>query len=158
MTRLVDLDDIAGLERAWSEVERLRAVRTLDPELRADIMRHVDRLDPDVAAPILDALDRLPPAVVLEAYFETIVPNRPTIGAFPRLSTADAPDPGRWIREDPQRLAAVIQEMARFTDDRRAIAQAALDLADGVGIEEELADRIVSEALRDLNGGRSDAR
>ncbi len=82
MTRLVDLDDVAGLERAWFELERVRAIRAIDPPLRENILRHVNRLAPDVAAPILAALDEVHPALVLAVHFETIVPNRPTIGAF----------------------------------------------------------------------------
>lgn len=72
--RLVDLDDIAGLERAWCELERVRAIRALDPRLRENILRHVDRLPPDAAAPIRAALDQMHPDAVLAAYFDTIVP------------------------------------------------------------------------------------
>jgi len=84
----VDLNDIAGLERAWSELERVRAIRAIDPPLREAILRHVDRLEPAVAEPIRIALDQAHPEVVLAAYFTDIVPNRPTIGAFMRARAA----------------------------------------------------------------------
>ncbi len=79
--RLVDLDDLAGLERAWAELERVRSIRAVDPELREDILRRLDQIDPVTAAPVRAALDRMHPEMVLEAFFRTICPNRSTIGA-----------------------------------------------------------------------------
>jgi hypothetical protein len=88
IVRLVDLDDLTGLERAWGELERLHALRAIDPELRANIERHLDQLDPADAAPIRAALDEIHPEAVLEVHFKTIVPNRPVIGALaPRRPT-----------------------------------------------------------------------
>ncbi len=75
--RLVDLNDIAGLERAWAELEAVRAVRAIDPELRANIERRLDRLDPDVAEPLRTDLDRIHPDAFLAAHFETLVPRGP---------------------------------------------------------------------------------
>ena len=41
--------------------------------------------------------------------------------------------------------------MGRFTNDLKRIASAVLDLADKLGIPEDVADRIVSDALHALN-------
>lgn len=72
MSRPVDLDSIDGLERAWAQLERRRAVRALDPELRAAIIRRCAYLPADVAAPVLVALDEAHPAAVLEAHFAAL--------------------------------------------------------------------------------------
>ncbi len=79
--RWVSLDDIGGLEQAWHELERVRQIRSLDPELRSCIERRLDLLDPAVAAPVRRDLDLQHPELVLEVHFRTICPNRPTIGA-----------------------------------------------------------------------------
>ena len=86
--RLVDLDDAPGLELAWMALERRRAVRRIDPELRETIARRCAQLAPSVAGPILAELDELSPALVLEGHFEALVPDRPTLGA--RCSVAEA--------------------------------------------------------------------
>jgi len=80
--RLVDLDDLAGLERAWSEIEHARAIRAIDPELRANIERRLDALAPDLAAPLRADLDRLHPDAWLLLHVEEVVPNMPAFGAF----------------------------------------------------------------------------
>jgi hypothetical protein len=82
--RVVDLDDITGLERAWSELERLHAIRDADPELREAILRRCEHLDAVVAAPILAALDEVHPEAVIEAHFKSLAPNRATIGTIRR--------------------------------------------------------------------------
>lgn len=71
MTRAVtiDLDDPGDVERVWQALERRRAVRDADPELRAILLRRCDQMDPGVAEPIRDALDELVPEAVLEAFF-----------------------------------------------------------------------------------------
>ena len=97
MSRLVevDLDDAAGLELLWMELRRHRAIREADPELRHAILRRVDGMT-DTVVPIdsrdeiLRALDRVHPAVVLEAFFTTLVPDRETIGAVRRRRMAEA--------------------------------------------------------------------
>jgi hypothetical protein len=68
----VDLDDAAGLEFAWMELERRRAIRRIDPELRAVILRRCERLTPDVAAPVRVALDEMHPELVLEVFFDNL--------------------------------------------------------------------------------------
>lgn len=86
------------------------------------------------------------------------VPARVSSGkyppAFPRHGLPDAPDAAELLRQDPSRLAAVAHEMARFSTDLRAICQAAIDLADGVGIEEAVADQVVGHAIREIRAGR----
>jgi hypothetical protein len=84
VTRLVDLDDAAGLELAWMELRRRHAIRDADPALRHAILRRCDRLDQAVAQPIRDALDELHPEVVLAAFLDVLAPDRPTIGAVIR--------------------------------------------------------------------------
>jgi hypothetical protein len=74
---LVDLDNVADIERVWSELQRVHAIRAIDPELRANIERHLDQLDADVAAPVRVALDQMHPETVLAIYFEVIVSKRP---------------------------------------------------------------------------------
>jgi hypothetical protein len=90
VTRLVDLDDVAGLERAWAELERLRYVRMADPDLRAGILRRLDHLDATVAEVIRTALDEWHPAVVLDAFCWDLVPEGPTIGVYRRLRALEA--------------------------------------------------------------------
>jgi len=72
VTRLVDLDSVGGLEQAWSELERRRRLRAVDPELRAAIIRRCEYLSSDLAAPILVALDEIHPEAVLEAHFAVL--------------------------------------------------------------------------------------
>jgi hypothetical protein len=84
MTRLVDLDDAAAVELAWMQLERRRAVRNIDPELRSLIRKRCERIAGDIAAPILAELDELHPGLVLEVHYQVLVPNRATIGAIRR--------------------------------------------------------------------------
>ena len=86
--------------------------------------------------------------------------DRPTIGfylrqpGFPRREVPTGPTPADWIAEDPHRLASIVREMSRFTDDRLRIAEAATSVADSVGIGEDVADPIIAEALRALSRER----
>lgn len=167
-----DLDAIGltELERITASLDRLRAHRRIDPELRAAILRRVDeaeaagRLSVDDATTIRTQLDAVTPAAVLAGTWESVVPPDvlfgPTIGAFPRRTTADVPEPVEWIRRDPARLAHVVAEMARFTSDLKRVAVEVLRLADGLGIPEETADTIVTGALSALakQGARRDHR
>ncbi len=84
----VDLDDIRDLERVWGALRWRRAIRDVDPPLRAAIRRRCDRLNAEVAAPIHDALDEVHPGIVLENWFTTLVPDFPTIGAVRRQRAA----------------------------------------------------------------------
>lgn len=66
------------------ELRQIRAIREADPPLRESILRRCERLDADLVAPIFRELDEVHPAVVLEAHFQTLAPNGPTIGAVLR--------------------------------------------------------------------------
>jgi len=83
-TVVLDLDDPGDVERVWQALERRRALRRIDPELRQAIARRCDTLAPSTAAPILEALEELHPEVVLEAHFRELVGDRPTLGAIRR--------------------------------------------------------------------------
>jgi hypothetical protein len=155
--RLVSLDDIAGLESAWHELRRAHEIKTADPELRRNIERAVTialndgRLTEDQATEISAELETTTPPVVLEAHWRELIPNRPTLGAFPRHEIGPAPDLGEWYRADPERLRRLVAEMGRFSTDLSKIAAVALDAADKFGIPEDVADRIISDALHALN-------
>jgi hypothetical protein len=89
VTRMVDLDDAAGLELAWQELSRRRAVREIDPPLREAILRRCERLPSSAAASIRADLDELHPAVVLETHFGALIPkDMPTVGAVRRRREA----------------------------------------------------------------------
>lgn len=90
MTRLVDLDDIAGLERAWAELQHLYAVRTADPELREAILARLDGLDAPLAEAIRMALDRFQPAVVLDGFVDWLTPDIKTVGFYRRCRALEA--------------------------------------------------------------------
>lgn len=151
----LDIADPCAVEKVWNEIERRHAARTVDPELRRSILARLGDIDPAVADEIRQELGEMAPAVVLQAHLEELVPDKQALGAFPRRETLEAPTATEWLAEDPRRLAGVVREMSRFTTDRRLVVAAVLDLADAVGIEQGLADRIVCGALKSLKGGRS---
>jgi hypothetical protein len=153
----VDLDapDIAELESLWRELERRHAIRNADPKLRAAVIRRTNaaladgRLDESGAAEIQAEIDKALPAVVLEAHFGELVSDCPALGAYARRSSPEAPTADERLREDPERrLSNVVQEMRCFGDELQRIIEAALDLADRLGIDELQADDIVAAALR----------
>lgn len=153
------LSDLANLSpdqvlALWSKVEKAKATREADPELRAAILRRAEALDPSFAAQMRDQLDEAHPAVVLEAHFRDLIADMPALGsfagAFPRRDRVVIPTPTEWLADDPRRLAGVVAEMGRFTEDRAKIVAGALALADTAGIDAELADRVVCAALRTL--------
>jgi hypothetical protein len=78
--------------------------------------------------------------------------DRPVIGAFPMRTTVDSPTAAEWIREDPRRLAAVVMEMLRFTADVVKVARTSLELAERLGIDENLAVEVVAEGIRHSHG------
>lgn len=152
----IDLDSLNADQvlELWSRVEKAKATRDADPELRTAILKRCGQLnDRDLGATIRKELDEASPAVVLEAHFAELVPNRPALGAFrgawPRRARLDTPSADEWLKEDPRRLAGVVVEMRRFSSDLPKIVQSVLDLADSLSIEADLADRIVTGALRD---------
>jgi hypothetical protein len=153
--RLLELpaDDLcAVVDRA----EAIRAHRSIDPDLRSDVLRAVDRA---VAAGRLPAaranlvraeLDHSTPAAVLEAHADELIEDRPTLGAFPRAREGvEAPNLDEWLRSDPRRLGNVVREAIRFGGDLKSAVAAILAEADRLGIDPDVADEIVTSALRD---------
>ncbi|MHB1845328.1 MAG: hypothetical protein ACYCWW_10910 [Deltaproteobacteria bacterium] len=143
-------DDLA---RLWDAARRVHQARSVDPELRAALLGRLDELeDRDLAERVRAELDEAAPAAVLEAHWPEIVPNRPALGtfagAFPRRNRVVVPTASEWIADDPERLAGVVAEMARFSSDWRAIADATAKLADQAGIAEDVADAVIVQALR----------
>jgi len=140
--------------RVYADLERAADMRQVDPKLRADILRCADealadgRLAEAEAEAIRCQLDEAHPGAVLEQWWRKLVKNRPSIGAFPRRTTPTVPTAGEWLKDNPQRLAGVVREMRRFSDDVPKIVNSVLELADRAAIDAELADRIVCGALR----------
>lgn len=153
MTRVVDLDDIAGLERAFHEIQHLMRIRESDPELRIDIERLLDGLCPSLTSQVRAELDEAIPAVVLEARWRDLIPNKFTLGSFPPGEGTAASSGSVRTEDSPHCLSGVVREMARFTDNLRLIAEGALKFADQLGIDEQEADEIVCTTLRAIYGG-----
>ncbi len=154
--RLTDEQLAAALERIAAEQDRRHAARELDPDLWYALRRRCDELEqrnPHLASEIRRLLDEISPKVVAAEYWRELVPDRPALGhylrAFPRRDLLTAPSADDWLRADPRRLAGVVVEMRRFSNDLPGIVRAVLALADGAGIDAELADRIVCAALRE---------
>ena len=130
MTRLVDVDDTPA--ETLFQLASNRRLQELTPPSPP-----TSTPDPETGA----AFDRL------------VYAPRPALGAFPRRDTPDAPSVDQWLRDDPRRLAGVIVEAARFTDDLKCIVVGVTNLADRVGIDEEEADKIIAAAIRLLQRG-----
>lgn len=86
----VDVDSTEGLEALWVELRNRRAVRDADPPLREAIQRRCERLSAEEGSPILRDLDEVHPNVVLESWFQILVPNMPTVGWWRRHRWAAA--------------------------------------------------------------------
>ena len=86
--RWVKLDDVAGLERAVAELERLRYLREIDPPLREAILVRLGKLNPPHTREIRAALDEMLPAAVLMSYWRELIPDRPALGAYRRARMA----------------------------------------------------------------------
>jgi len=160
MSRLVDLDDAVGLQRAFDELQRAHDLHKIDPELRADIERTIDegvvagRLANEDAARMRSELDEVAPAAMLAANVKTLIENKPTIGyyrrAFPTRSSAEISDISGWLAADPSRIVGIVVEAARFSSDWLKIAEHATQLADAAGIDADAADRIIVDAIRSV--------
>lgn len=162
MSRLVDLDDIPGLESAIAELQRLDDLRKVDPELRADIERVIsealadNRIANEDATRLRHDLDEITPAAMLAANFHELVPNRPALGAYKHLRyELPKVDPLAEVRQrdhdDPTRLRGLVREIATFTDDREQIVRAAVAHAEACGISEETFVPIIAAALAGVN-------
>ena len=157
--REVDFDNADDVARVWAEMQLRHAAREAAPELHAAIARKVDealaegRLSEARAAEIRADLDRAHPRAVLLGFYRELVPDRPALGAFPRAHREPV-DLDAWYREDPLRLAAIVVEMRRFTSDLPRIVEAVLDIADRAGVPADVADSVVTDALRPQGGRR----
>jgi len=160
---LVDLDDAAVLQQAIDKLQRAHDLRKIDPELRADIERTIGegvaagRITDEDAARLRRELDEVAPAVMLEANFKQLVPNRKTIGHYakglPAKSTFDPlQEVYKMDREDPTRLRALFREMAIFTDDAERIVAGAVAHARKCGIPEQVFEPIIANELREMKG------
>lgn len=163
MTRLVDLDDVAGLERAWRELEALREARAADPELRSACLRTLDaaeaagRIDSGRRSVLAAELERQHPEVWLDSHYLGVVPPRVTVGRIRREwghRPPDARDLLAELRDDPTRLRLVVAEASRFTSDWERVVEGVLELADRARIPAAVADAEVAGAVRALRGGR----
>ncbi len=158
----VDLDrarvmlDAPGeyLEKLWARVNDLAEHRKIQPELRAGILRVAEQIDPALAEQLRHELDEATSAAVLEAHQDELIPDRPTLGAFPTSDRLTAPSIEDWLREDPTRLRGVTFEVARFTKDDRAVATSVLTLANALEIDLKLAGDVVAHALIDVHAAR----
>jgi len=80
--------------------------------------------------------------------------NKPALGAFPRRETLEDPIAEEIYREHPERLAALVTEMLRFsTDERRAIAVAS-EFAAELGIPDDVAEAALVAGVRLARGRR----
>ncbi len=145
------------LERLWQKVDDLAKHRRIDPELRADILRVAEQIDPALAEQLERELDLAAPAVVLAAHEDELVPNRPTVGAFPPADNITAPSIEDWFREDPTRLRGLVLEASRFTTDEKLVVEGVLELAFRIGIDRQLAVDVTTHALIDSRTRRSEA-
>lgn len=132
--------------RLWERVARVKAVRSASPELRQAILDHVDDLGPEVAAEVRSALEHSHPVAVVVSFW----PDKPALGAFPKPEHR-APDPVAWFGAT-RILEQFVKEMTLFTKDRRRVVDAAIELADQLGVPQDEADRIIAGIVR---GGRN---
>jgi hypothetical protein len=166
MSRLLDLDRLSTadlnalgveqLQRIVDTLARLREHQEVEPELRATILRRVaealscGRITDEQAQAIRAELDEVVPSVVLQGHLEELVDlNRPALGAFPRQKPARALDLEAFYRKDPLLLAELVRAGLRFGGDIRHIVQSVLAEADRLGIDPEVADKVVLQAVRE---------
>ncbi len=145
------------LANLWLKVDSLWRHRQIDPELRRDILRVAAKVAPELVAKLERELDEAVPAAVLEAHFNELIEDRPTLGAFPSASNITAPSIEAWFVEDPRRLRGLVLEAYRFTSDERAIVQSVLGFAYKLGIDLAMAKDIVTHALIDARARHDEA-
>jgi len=154
MARLVDLDDIPGLEQAVAELRRVQDARDKDPAYLATVIKRTaealdaGRITQTEADSIRRDLDLMHPGIVADAWVKKLMPNRKALGAFPRRERPiDRTPVVTYVAENPRRLIPVVREMARFGHDETTTLQAAADLASAAGIPDEIAEPILIEGL-----------
>ena len=81
-------------------------------------------------------------------HWRETIPDRPTIGAFPRRQRIEDPLPDEWIKEAPRRLAGIVGEMRRFCADEGRVAEVVAGIARRLEIDEELAIEAIAEGIR----------
>jgi hypothetical protein len=152
VTRLVDLDDLAGLQAAWVELERVRAIRAVDPELRATILRRLDHIDPADAEPIRAALDELHPEVVLAVHFKTIT------ASLRRKAPAGGEAVGRQqpplprSPSNPVVYTKVLRDMVEVGWPEEVAAKAVANMATRDGLDADVVVELVTEVLYQKKG------
>jgi hypothetical protein len=132
--------------RLWERVARVKAVRSASPELRQAILDHVDELGPEVAAEVRAALEHSHPVAVVVSFW----PDKPALGAFPKPERS-APDPVA-VFGATRLLDQFVREMLVFTRDRQRVVNAAIELADQLGVPQPEADAIIAGVV---HGGRN---
>ena len=164
--RLVDLDDIAGLESAVAELDRVHRIRQADPDLRANIMRALDkaveigRLSEGDADLIRAELDDAEPAVVLEAHWSELVPDRAAAGAFTRRECDTAPNAvavvSQRVVDDPVTwLGYLVDTGLGLFDKPETIANVVLTVALRAGMPVDMAKSAVRQALSGGSDGNA---
>jgi hypothetical protein len=98
------------LEALWQKVNDLAKHRKIQPELRRSILRVAAQVDPTLAEQISRELDEAVPGAVIEAHQDELIPNKPTLGAFPSPAKLEGASLEGWLREDPRRLRGVVFE------------------------------------------------
>jgi hypothetical protein len=154
MTRMVDLDDIPGLEQAVAELRRVQDARDKDPAYRKTVLNRTaealdaGRITQTEADSIRRDLDLMHPGIVADAWVKKLMPNRRVLGAFPRRERPiDRTPVVTYVAENPRRLIPILREMARFGHDETTSLQAAADLAAAAGVPDDVAEPILLEGL-----------
>jgi hypothetical protein len=71
--------------------------------------------------------------------------DRPALGAY-RKPELPVPDPVAWFGAE-RLFRTAVQEMVQFTTDQRRVADAGVELAAELGIDPDVAGRIIVDAL-----------
>jgi hypothetical protein len=158
----INLDNADDVARAWSEVERVLAVRATDPELRVALASATDRalaaerIDEATADRIRDEMDEMSPAAVLEAHASELIedralgevsspPTRPVILVADELRAR--------LRQDPGNLRHVVAFARGITTDTRRLVELSLAVSDAAGIDRDVAEKIILVELREPSRG-----
>jgi hypothetical protein len=159
---VIDLDDADSIARAWSEIERVLAVRATDPELRVALASATDRalaagrIDEATADRIRAELDEATPAVVLEAHSDELIEDRPLGEVSPpptRPVILVADELRARLRENPGNLRHVVAFARGITTDTRHLVELSLAVSDAAGIDRDVAEKIILVELREPSRG-----
>jgi hypothetical protein len=154
-TVVIDLSGGAeAIERAWRELSYRLASRQADPRLYDHLQRlsaeagPAGRATEEQVAEIREALDRCHPAAVLAEWHRVLLEGRPALGAYRQ-------ERGQGQRRDEPNFepvavlkAALAEMLDEFGWGRAVVIATALQVADGLGIEEHVADKVIVEAVR----------